>query len=134
MRFSRMLPRTLTTLSQQALAQGPRSGVAAQPALSAFGPRRVASPVRPEGVSRDLPALAGCWWFHVGVVRDEGAMGYGRFGVLSRVDLDRFFDLDDEDHRLIAARRRDYNRLGLRFSWRPCGIWACSFHWMFPRS
>jgi hypothetical protein len=44
------------------------------------------------------------------VVTDEG--GYGRFGVLSRVELERFFYLDDEDRRLIAARRRDYNRLG----------------------
>lgn len=38
--------------------------------------------------------------------------GYGRFGSLSRVKLERFFHLDDEDRRLIAARRRDYNRLG----------------------
>ena len=44
------------------------------------------------------------------MVTDEG--GYGRFGALSRVDLERFFYLDDEDRRLIAARRRDYNRLG----------------------
>lgn len=42
-------------------------------------------------------------------VNDEG--GYGRFGVYSRVELERFFHLDDEDRRLIAARRRDYNRL-----------------------
>ncbi|WP_446222387.1 DUF4158 domain-containing protein [Nocardia sp. IBHARD005] len=41
---------------------------------------------------------------------DEG--GYGRFGTLSRVELERFFYLDDEDRRLIAGRRRDYNRLG----------------------
>jgi hypothetical protein len=39
--------------------------------------------------------------------------GYGRFGASSRVELERFFHLDDEDRRLIAARRRDYNRLGL---------------------
>jgi TnpA family transposase len=32
--------------------------------------------------------------------------------VLSRVELERFFHLDDKDRRLIAARRRDYNRLG----------------------
>ncbi|WP_327118915.1 Tn3 family transposase [Nocardia sp. NBC_01730] len=38
--------------------------------------------------------------------------GYGRFGSYSRVELERFFYLDDEDRRLIAARRRDYNRLG----------------------
>ena len=44
------------------------------------------------------------------MVTDEG--GYGRFGALSRVELERFFYLDDEDRRLIAARRRDYNRLG----------------------
>jgi len=44
------------------------------------------------------------------VVTDEG--GYGRFGALSLVELERFFYLDDEDRRLIAARRRDYNRLG----------------------
>ena len=43
---------------------------------------------------------------------DEGVPGYGRFGVLSRVELERFCYLDDEDRRLIAARRRDYNRLG----------------------
>jgi hypothetical protein len=42
----------------------------------------------------------------------EGVAGYGRFGSLSRVDLERFFHLDDEDRRSIAARRRDYNRLG----------------------
>jgi hypothetical protein len=45
-------------------------------------------------------------------VRDEGAVEYGRFGVLSRVDLERFFHLDDEDRKLIAERRRDSNRLG----------------------
>jgi TnpA family transposase len=46
-------------------------------------------------------------------VREVGAVGgYGRFGVLSRVELERFFHLDDEDRRLIAARRRDHNRLG----------------------
>ncbi len=43
-------------------------------------------------------------------VMHEG--GYGRFGAFSRVELERFFHLDDEDRRLIAARRRDYNRLG----------------------
>ena len=41
---------------------------------------------------------------------DEG--GYGRFGALSRVELERFFYLDDEDRKLVAGRRRDYNRLG----------------------
>ena len=45
-------------------------------------------------------------------VRDEDAAGYGRFGALSRVELERFFHLDDEDRKLIAARRRDSNRLG----------------------
>jgi hypothetical protein len=43
-------------------------------------------------------------------VTDEG--GYGRFGALSRQELERYCYLDDEDRRLIAARRRDYNRLG----------------------
>ncbi|KXF55416.1 hypothetical protein AXA44_37810 [Rhodococcus sp. SC4] len=43
-------------------------------------------------------------------VNAEG--GYGRFGAYSRVELERFFHLDDEDRRLIAARRRDHNRLG----------------------
>src|SRR6266536_3037235 len=38
--------------------------------------------------------------------------GYGRFGALSRVEPERFFYLDDEDRKLIAGRRRDYNRLG----------------------
>ncbi|MFI6368334.1 DUF4158 domain-containing protein [Nocardia sp. NPDC050630] len=37
---------------------------------------------------------------------------YGRFRSYSRVELERFFYLDDEDRRLIAARRRDYNRVG----------------------
>jgi len=37
--------------------------------------------------------------------------GYGRFGSYSRVEVERFFHLDDEDRRLVA-RRRDYNRLG----------------------
>lgn len=32
--------------------------------------------------------------------------------MLSRVELERFCYLDDDDRRLIAARRRDYNRLG----------------------
>ena len=41
---------------------------------------------------------------------DEG--DYGRFGALSRVGLERFFYLDDEDRKLIAGRRRDSNRLG----------------------
>ena len=43
---------------------------------------------------------------------DVGVAGYGRFGSLSRVELERFFHLDDEDRRLIGARRRDHNRLG----------------------
>lgn len=43
---------------------------------------------------------------------DQVLPGYGRFGGLSRVELERFCYLDDEDRRLIAARRRDYNRLG----------------------
>jgi hypothetical protein len=51
------------------------------------------------------------WWFYVGVI-DAGVSGYGHFGVLSRVELERFCYLDDEDRRLIAARRGDYNRLG----------------------
>ncbi len=41
---------------------------------------------------------------------DEG--GYGRFGTLSRQELERYCYLDDKDRDLIAARRRDYNRLG----------------------
>ncbi|MBC7299613.1 MAG: DUF4158 domain-containing protein [Nocardia sp.] len=45
-------------------------------------------------------------------VQNEGAAGYGRYGALSRVELERFFHLDDEDRKLIAARRRDSNRLG----------------------
>ncbi|WP_246133578.1 DUF4158 domain-containing protein [Mycobacterium helveticum] len=43
---------------------------------------------------------------------NEGVPGYGRFGSLSRVELERFFHLDDEDRRLIVAQRRDYNCLG----------------------
>nr|WP_281216318.1 DUF4158 domain-containing protein [Nocardia xishanensis] len=43
---------------------------------------------------------------------DRVLPGYGRFGALSRVELERFCYLDDEDRRLIADRRRDYNRLG----------------------
>ena len=46
------------------------------------------------------------------MVTDEGAPRYGQFGSLSRVELERLFHLDDEDRRLIQARRRDYNRLG----------------------
>ena len=34
---------------------------------------------------------------------DEGVAGYGRFGSLSRVELERFFHLDDEDRRLIRT-------------------------------
>ncbi|MET8428796.1 DUF4158 domain-containing protein [Nocardia sp. NPDC004860] len=36
---------------------------------------------------------------------------YGCFGVLSRVELERSRPLDDEDRKLIAARRLDRNRL-----------------------
>ncbi|MFI7664730.1 hypothetical protein [Nocardia sp. NPDC049526] len=43
----------------------------------------------------------------------EIVVGYGRFRSLSRVELERFCHLDDEERKLIAARRRDYNRLGL---------------------
>ncbi|WP_328406689.1 DUF4158 domain-containing protein [Nocardia sp. NBC_00403] len=43
---------------------------------------------------------------------DEGVPGYGCFGVLPRVKLERLCYLDDENRRLIAARRRDYNWLG----------------------
>ncbi|WP_227997291.1 DUF4158 domain-containing protein [Nocardia australiensis] len=45
-------------------------------------------------------------------MRDDGDVEYGRFGVLSRVELERFSHSDDEDRWLIAARRRDYNQLG----------------------
>ena len=38
--------------------------------------------------------------------------GYGRFGSYSRVEMERSFHLDDEDRRLVAMRRRDYNQLG----------------------
>jgi Domain of unknown function (DUF4158) len=38
--------------------------------------------------------------------------GYGRFGALSREDLERFCYLDDEDRRLIAVRRRSDTQLG----------------------
>ena len=40
----------------------------------------------------------------------QGVEGYGRFGSLSRVELERFFHLD-EDRRLIAKRRGDHSRL-----------------------
>lgn len=53
-----------------------------------------------------------------GQVRDlvavisQGVEGYGRFGSLSRVELERFFHLDDEDRRLVGKRRGDHSRLG----------------------
>ncbi|MFC7424632.1 DUF4158 domain-containing protein [Nocardia tengchongensis] len=45
-------------------------------------------------------------------MRDEGVSEYGRFPALSRVELERFFHLNDENRKLIADRRRDYNKLG----------------------
>ncbi|MGI5493917.1 DUF4158 domain-containing protein [Microtetraspora malaysiensis] len=42
----------------------------------------------------------------------QGLEGYGRFGSLSRVELERFFHLDDEDRRLIGKRRGDHSCLG----------------------
>jgi TnpA family transposase len=44
---------------------------------------------------------------------DEQAGAYERFsGLPSRVHLERFFFLDDEDRGLIGRRRGDHNRLG----------------------
>jgi hypothetical protein len=46
-------------------------------------------------------------------LRDEQANAYGRFsGLPSRLHLERFFFLDDEDRGLIGRRRGDHNRLG----------------------
>jgi hypothetical protein len=39
-------------------------------------------------------------------VNDEG--GYGRFGTYSRVELERYFHLDDEDKRLTLLVGRDH--------------------------
>jgi hypothetical protein len=46
-------------------------------------------------------------------VTDEG--GYGRFGALSRVELERFFYLDDEDRKLIAVDVGTTTGWGSRF-------------------
>jgi Domain of unknown function (DUF4158) len=44
---------------------------------------------------------------------DAQAAAYGRFaGVPSRVDLERFFLLDDADMAMMGDRRGDHNRLG----------------------
>ena len=44
---------------------------------------------------------------------DAQVAAYGRFtGPPSRAQLERFFFLDTADHRLVAQRRRESNRLG----------------------
>ena len=44
---------------------------------------------------------------------DVQAEAYGRFvGLPSRMELERFFFLDDADLRLVGRRRGDHNRLG----------------------
>lgn len=49
----------------------------------------------------------------VEILTDEQAEAYGKFAEEpTRPELERFFFLDDEDRKLIAKRRGDYNRLG----------------------
>ena len=49
----------------------------------------------------------------VGFLTDEQARRYGRFAAPpTREQLDRHFYLDERDRRLIAEKRREYNRLG----------------------
>ncbi|SCL72649.1 DUF4158 domain-containing protein [Micromonospora peucetia] len=44
---------------------------------------------------------------------DEQAAGYGAFGrAPSRMELERYFFLDDADRELIQDKRRDHSRLG----------------------
>jgi hypothetical protein len=45
-------------------------------------------------------------------VSSTGGSGYGRFGILSRVELEQFFHLDDEDHQLAGCAAAIYSRLG----------------------
>ena len=44
---------------------------------------------------------------------DQEAASFGRYGgVPSRLDLERFFFLDDDDRKLVCRRRGNHNRLG----------------------
>ncbi|WP_328400422.1 hypothetical protein [Nocardia sp. NBC_00403] len=66
--------------------------------------------------------LAGVWWLHVGFVGDEGGAGYGQFGVLSRVELEQFFYLDNKGSGADRGPPAGFESPGIRASAGHCSV------------